>query len=89
MPPKLNRAPTIKDFGKATNEVFKDLRELKRKGLTFPEVLVHFKVQNGRLVRRKPKKGSWHEDDGILRGRAGEPTEQGDREGPGTGGWKG
>lgn len=75
MPPKLNRSSTIKDFGKATGEVFKDLRELKRKGLTVPEVLVKFKVQNGRLVRRKPKKGSWHEDDGILHGRVGEAGE--------------
>jgi hypothetical protein len=69
MPPKIKRA-SIKDFGKAAGEVFKDLRELKRKGLTLPEVLVRFKLQNGRLVRRKPKKGSWHEDDGILHGRA-------------------
>jgi len=89
MASKLNRASTFKVFSKTTGEVFNDLRELKRWGVTLPEVVVYFKVQNGRVVRRKPKRGSCHEDDGILHGRTGEAREP--REGhtrPENGVWK-
>ena len=61
---------SLKHLGKVTTEVLRDLRTLKNQGLTLPDVLYHYKVQNGRLVRRRPRRGSFsEEEEGLLEGR--------------------
>lgn len=59
--------PSIKDLRKVTIEVLKDLRELQRQGLTVPDVLYNYKIENGRLVRKRPRRGSFGESEGLFR----------------------
>jgi hypothetical protein len=59
-----------KSLREATTEVLRDLRTLKNQGLTLPDVLYHYKVQNGRPVRRRPRRGSFsEEEESLLEGR--------------------
>jgi hypothetical protein len=51
---------SIKDF---TGQLLQDLRQLQKEGMTLPDILYNYRVQEGRLVRKRPRRGSFAEQD--------------------------
>jgi len=60
---------SLKDPGKITVEVVRDLRTLQNQGLTLPDVLYQYKIQNGGLVKRRPRRGSFSVEEEGLKGK--------------------
>lgn len=60
LPPK-QRKLTLKDVRSLTGSLLKDLRQLQREGQTLPDILYNYRVQDGRLVRKRPRRGSFAE----------------------------
>jgi len=49
---------SIKDLSTLSKQVLQDLRELQREGKTLPDILYNYRLQDGRLVRKKKRTGS-------------------------------
>jgi hypothetical protein len=52
---------SLKDVRSLTGTLLKDLRQLQREGQTLPDILYNYRVQDGRLVRKRARKGSFAE----------------------------
>jgi hypothetical protein len=72
MPPKEQKL-SFKDIRNLTGQILQDLRQLQREGLTLPDILYNYRVQDGRLVRKRPRRGSIAGDESD--GKGGEDEE--------------
>jgi len=46
-----------------TKQIIQDLRMLQSEGKTLPDILYNYRIEDGRLVRKKPRRGSYSEQD--------------------------
>jgi len=46
-----------------TKQIIQDLRVLQSEGKTLPDILYNYRIEDGRLVRKKPRRGSYSEQD--------------------------
>jgi len=49
---------SLKDLRTVSKQVLQDLRELQHEGKTLPDILYNYRLQEGRLVRKKKRAGS-------------------------------
>ena len=54
---------SLKDIKNLTGQILQDLKQLQREGQTLPDILYHYRIQGGRLVRKRPRRGSMAGDD--------------------------
>jgi len=50
------RKLSIKDMANLTTQLAKDLRQLQREGMTLPDIIYNYRVQDGRIVRKRPRR---------------------------------
>lgn len=48
----------MKDLTTSSRQVFRDLRDLQKTGLTLPDIIYNYRIEDGRLVRKRYREGS-------------------------------
>ncbi|CAG8952990.1 hypothetical protein HYFRA_00003180 [Hymenoscyphus fraxineus] len=49
---------TTKEFTKSAGQVLRDLRDLQKTGHTLPDIIYNYRMEDGRVVRKRYREGS-------------------------------
>lgn len=59
---------SLQRISSSTGQVLRDLRQLQRERETLPDILYNYRLRDGRIVRKRPRRGSLAEDEVIEGG---------------------